>query len=133
MELEAELHAIERRLADPSTELGRIHARLKEMGARLASLKSAAPADSPPAGEKPTYYELLKLKPGASAEEIRNAYHRLLKQYHPDLHNSSEYAWVKAESERMSKKISEAYQVLIDSERRARYDRELRNPRRPGA
>jgi len=83
------------------------------------------PPGAPPNGE-PTHYEVLHLRPDASGEEIKAAYHRLLKQYHPDLHTASQFDWVRAESERMSRRISVAYQVLGNADSRSRYDRELR-------
>lgn len=79
------------------------------------------------------YYQLLELDIGAGEEDIKTAYHRLLKQYHPDLHTASRFDWIKSESERMSKKISEAYQVLSNHRARARYDKELRQTRRNGS
>jgi hypothetical protein len=133
MELEAELHAIARRLGDASGELGGVHHRLKEMVAQLRGLdfKRTQPEAPPPAAEEPNHYELLQLTPAATLEEIRTAYHRLLKQYHPDLHNSSRFDWVKSEAERMSRRISEAYDVLSNQGAREKYDRELRQRRRP--
>ncbi len=85
-----------------------------------------SPPGAAPNGE-PTHYEVLQLRPDASLDEIKAAYHRLLKQYHPDLHTASEFDWVRAESERMSRRISAAYQVLSNADSRSRYDRELRD------
>jgi curved DNA-binding protein len=73
---------------------------------------------------------VLELKPDATPEQIKTAYHKLLKQYHPDLHNASQFDWVRAESERMSRRIALAYQVLGNATSRSRYDRELRERRR---
>lgn len=135
MEMEAELNALLRRLDDPTTELGKLHQRLKDMQSKLKALKFQRPqADREENTGKPvkkeaqlTYYDLLKVTPSASVDEIKTSYHKLLKQYHPDLHNRSEFDWVKQEADRMSKKISEAYDVLGNKDSRAKYDVELKN------
>src|SRR5215813_8081280 len=64
-----------------------------------------------------TPYEVLGVKPGASADEIRQAYRKLAKQFHPDLNPG------KPEAEARFKSISVAYDLLSDPEKRARYDR----------
>ena len=64
---------------------------------------------------KRDYYEVLGLSKGASAEEIKKAYRKLSKQFHPDL-NKEEGAEAKF------KEIAEAYEVLSDDQKRARYD-----------
>jgi DnaJ-class molecular chaperone len=64
-----------------------------------------------------TPYEVLGVKPGASADEIRKAYRKLAKQFHPDLNPG------KPEAEARFKSISAAYDLLSDPEKRARYDR----------
>jgi molecular chaperone DnaJ len=65
---------------------------------------------------KRDYYEVLGLTRGASADEIRAAYRRLAKEYHPDI-NKSEGA------EERFKEINEAYAILSDDQKRASYDR----------
>lgn len=62
------------------------------------------------------YYELLEIKTTASELEIKKAYRKLAIKYHPDKNPDDEQA---AET---FKKISEAYQVLSDTEKRAKYD-----------
>jgi hypothetical protein len=133
MGLEAELAAFRRRLRDPAADLGAVHNRLKAVAAELRALKfrpveAAAQGERPQpvADDTPTWYELLRVAPTAPEAEIRGAYHRMLKQYHPDLHNHSDFGWVKEESERMSRLISQAFEVLGDAARRQEYDRELR-------
>ncbi len=61
------------------------------------------------------YYEVLGLKKGASKEEIKKAYKKLAKKYHPDLAKEEG-------SEEKFKKISEAYAVLSDDKKRQHYD-----------
>ncbi|MFI5400082.1 MAG: DnaJ domain-containing protein [SAR324 cluster bacterium] len=137
MEWEAELAAFRRRLADPGVELGPLHERLKAIGAELHRLKftrrEAPAAQAPsPADAEPTWYEVLQVPETASEAEIRASYHRLLKQYHPDLHNESGFPWVKEQAHQMTRKIGAAYQALGSAEKRQSYDRELRRRRDGG-
>jgi molecular chaperone DnaJ len=62
------------------------------------------------------YYQLLGVDRGAGSEEIKRAYRRLARQYHPDLNGNDPEA-----AERF-KEISKAYSVLSDPEKRQRYD-----------
>jgi len=64
-----------------------------------------------------TPYEVLGVKPDASADEIRKVYRKLAKQFHPDLNPG------KPEAEARFKSIAAAYDLLSDPEKRARYDR----------
>jgi DnaJ-class molecular chaperone len=64
-----------------------------------------------------TPYEVLGVKPDASADEIRKTYRKLAKQFHPDLNPG------KPEAEARFKAISAAYDLLSDPDKRARYDR----------
>ena len=66
--------------------------------------------------EKRDYYEVLGVERGSSEQEIKSAYRRLAHQYHPDKNQGD-----KAAEERF-KECSEAYAVLSDPEKRARYD-----------
>jgi len=63
------------------------------------------------------YYKVLGVSPEASTEEIRRAYRKLAKKYHPDRHGGSKA------SEEKFKEITEAHQVLSDPARRRQYDR----------
>eukprot|EP00041_Stephanoeca_diplocostata_P004343 m.43534 g.43534 ORF g.43534 m.43534 type:complete len:250 (-) comp15060_c0_seq2:3870-4619(-) len=72
--------------------------------------------------KKETYYEVLEIDSSAKHIEIKKAYRRLALKNHPDRNNGSE------ESTEKFKRISEAYEVLSDVEKRHTYDRELRNP-----
>ncbi|MCB1999689.1 MAG: DnaJ domain-containing protein, partial [Rhodoferax sp.] len=62
------------------------------------------------------YYQLLGLARDASADDIKKAYRRLARKYHPDVSKE-------AEAEVRFKEIGEAYEVLKDPEKRAAYDR----------
>ena len=66
--------------------------------------------------DKRDYYEVLGLKKGASADEIKKAYRKMAKLYHPDLHPGDK------EAEAKFKECNEAYEVLSDPDKKARYD-----------
>lgn len=68
------------------------------------------------ADTKRDYYEVLGLEKGASETDIKKAYRQMAKKYHPDLNPGDKNA------EEKFKEVGEAYEVLSDSEKRARYD-----------
>lgn len=68
------------------------------------------------AEQKRDYYEVLGVSRGADDAEIKKAYRKLAKQYHPDANPGD------AEAEKKFKEASEAYAVLSDAEKRKQYD-----------
>jgi len=65
--------------------------------------------------EKRDYYEVLGLKKGSSKQEIKSAYRRLAKEYHPDRNKA-------ADAETKFKEVQEAYEVLSDDQKKSAYD-----------
>lgn len=66
---------------------------------------------------KRDYYEVLEVSKGASEDEIKKAFRKLARKYHPDVNRDNP-----KEAEEKFKEINEAYEVLSDSSRRAQYD-----------
>ena len=66
--------------------------------------------------EKRDYYEVLGIAKGASDDELKSAYRKNAKKYRPDLNHGDKKA------EEKIKEVSEAYEILSDKEKRARYD-----------
>jgi molecular chaperone DnaJ len=62
------------------------------------------------------YYTLLGLSPGASVTDVKRAYRRLSRRYHPGINPGDR------EAEALFRQITEAYETLVDAERRRHYD-----------
>ncbi len=67
--------------------------------------------------DKRDYYEVLGVQKGSSEDEIKKAFRKQAKKYHPDLNPGDK------EAEAKFKEVNEAYEVLSDRDKRARYDR----------
>ena len=65
--------------------------------------------------EKRDYYEILGISKNASETEIKKAYRGLAKKYHPDVNKEPD-------AESKFKEVQEAYEVLSDSDKKAKYD-----------
>lgn len=66
--------------------------------------------------DKRDYYEVLGVSKTATDDELKKAYRKLAKQYHPDLHPGDK------DAEAKFKEINEAYEILSDADKRAKYD-----------
>jgi DnaJ-class molecular chaperone len=64
----------------------------------------------------PTLYEILEIDKSATLEEIRDAYKKLSLKWHPDKNSNSEESKIKFQ------KIKDAYEILIDVQKKNEYD-----------
>ncbi|MBU4031994.1 MAG: molecular chaperone DnaJ [Candidatus Thermoplasmatota archaeon] len=67
--------------------------------------------------DKRDYYEVLGVEKSANQDDVKKAYRKLAKKFHPDMHTEN-----KAEAEEKFKEVSEAYEVLADPQKRQKYD-----------
>ena len=66
--------------------------------------------------EKRDYYEVLGVSKSASADEIKKAYRKMAKKYHPDVNPDNKEAQAKFTE------VNEAYEILSDPEKKSKYD-----------
>ena len=66
---------------------------------------------------KKDYYEVLGINKNASTDEMKKAYRKLAMKYHPDRNPND------SEAEESFKEAAEAYEILSDDQKRAKYDR----------
>lgn len=76
------------------------------------------------------YYGVLKLAPGAGVADVKAAYYRESRLYHPDRYAAVENAAVRDLIGRIYRRINEAYTVLRDDQKRVRYQADVTGPDR---
>eukprot|EP00047_Mylnosiga_fluctuans_P011553 m.21958 g.21958 ORF g.21958 m.21958 type:complete len:495 (+) comp3688_c0_seq2:29-1513(+) len=86
------------------------------LGSSVSSTRARFLRTSVPLGTKRDFYEVLGVKKEASPSEIKAAYFKLAKKYHPDVNPGNK------EASKNFAELSEAYEILSDSEKRAQYD-----------
>mmetsp|Transcript_102573 Transcript_102573/g.289770 ORF Transcript_102573/g.289770 Transcript_102573/m.289770 type:complete len:674 (+) Transcript_102573:44-2065(+) len=94
------------------TDLGALEREMAEEEAAEAERKDAVAADV----ADTEYYDLLKVRPGASPAEIKKAYYKEARQCHPDKNKED------ADATARFQKLAQAYQVLSDPDLRRQYD-----------
>jgi DnaJ-class molecular chaperone len=77
------------------------------------------PTEQPQSVKFVDYYEVLGVARSAGADEVKKAFKKLALKWHPDRHAEGE----RGQAEQRFKQLNEAYEVLSDPEKRARYDR----------
>ncbi len=76
------------------------------------------------------YYQVLGAATDAPAEELKVRYHQLQRNYHPDAFFTSPDPELRDAVRRIAKRVAEAYVILRDPEKRAKYTRDIASPER---
>jgi curved DNA-binding protein CbpA len=76
------------------------------------------------------YFQVLGATPEAPFEELKAKYHALLRNYHPDTFYQSPDQDLRAAVTKIAKRVAEAYVILRDPEKRAKYTRDVQGPER---
>ena len=76
------------------------------------------------------YFQILGAAPNADFSELKSKYHQLQRNYHPDSFFTSPDAELRAAVKTIAKRVAEAYVVLRDAEKRAKYTRDIKGPDR---
>jgi len=76
------------------------------------------------------YYGVLKLQPGAGTADVKAAYYRESRAYHPDRYAAVESAELRENIGRIYRRINEAYTILRDDQKRTRYLADVTGPDR---
>jgi curved DNA-binding protein CbpA len=77
------------------------------------------------------YFQVLGASIDMPFEELKVRYHQLQRNYHPDAFFTSPDPDLKDAVRRIAKRVAEAYVILKDSEKRAKYTRDIQGPERP--
>lgn len=80
--------------------------------------------------EKSDYFQIFNLPRNANSVQIRDAYFKLTQQYHPDKYYSTVDKAARDKITIVFKRMNEAYMVLKDSQKRARYEKAISGPER---
>ncbi len=75
--------------------------------------------------KRQNYYEVLGVSPGVSSDDIKKAFRQLVKKLHPDLDYSKQDATQRIQAKEVMQKINQAYEILIDKQKRIAYDKTI--------
>jgi TolA-binding protein len=126
--------------------------------AESASVRTEAPPQAAPPAEEPaptregpsderrleiegawegrktmTHFEVLGLERSASGADVKEAYFRLAKRFHPDVHHGENLGDLRDKLEQVFIRLGEAYEVLRDTEKRGEYEAWIGRPKAPAA